>query len=276
MIPQPPEGKRLSDQVAHQIRLYIQEHRLMPGDRLPTELVLAERLGVSRAAVREATKGLESLGLVETAPRRGLRVGRLDFSRVAPWLQFHPSIRDSAPIQLIETRIIIETGALPFVMQRMADDSSIYVRLHEINQLVRHATTLDEWIPRDIAFHHQLLESCGLKPLMAFGELLEAFFTRFRESVQQAEWKDGADSHQRLIDLLREGDLASACVVIRQHIESHKERLSFLTAADAAPSRLSDGGRMLPHSSPAAAARLLSHSATESEIETSTAPSPGA
>ena len=72
------ERLRLSDMVADRIRGYIQENSLQPGDRLPTEYQFAERLGVSRLAVREATKALEVLGIVDASPRRGLTVGALD------------------------------------------------------------------------------------------------------------------------------------------------------------------------------------------------------
>jgi GntR family transcriptional regulator, galactonate operon transcriptional repressor len=45
-----------------------------PGEIMPTELELAESLGVSRATVRDAIKVLSGKGLVRTARRYGTRV----------------------------------------------------------------------------------------------------------------------------------------------------------------------------------------------------------
>jgi GntR family transcriptional repressor for pyruvate dehydrogenase complex len=44
---------------------------LRPGDRLPSERVLAEQLGVGRPSVREALKVLEALGVVRSSPGQG-------------------------------------------------------------------------------------------------------------------------------------------------------------------------------------------------------------
>src|SRR5262249_42315330 len=45
-------------QIADQLVLAVREHRLMPGDRLPSERELAERFGVSRPTIREALTSL--------------------------------------------------------------------------------------------------------------------------------------------------------------------------------------------------------------------------
>jgi DNA-binding GntR family transcriptional regulator len=89
----------------------------------------------------------------------------------------------------------------------------------------RSARDLETWIELDIQFHRALLEASGLAPLVAFGDLLQVFFRRFRDSVKRAEWKKGIASHQRLLDLLRQGDVAAAATELREHIESHKNRL---------------------------------------------------
>ena len=76
------ERAKLRDVVTTQLKSFIVDEKLMPGDRLPTESELAERFGVSRLSLREATKTLEFLGIIEARPGRGLTVGRVNLERV--------------------------------------------------------------------------------------------------------------------------------------------------------------------------------------------------
>ena len=57
---------KIRDQAAEEIKRYIVDRQLAPGDRLPTENQLAEDFDISRLSVREATKALEFLGIVES------------------------------------------------------------------------------------------------------------------------------------------------------------------------------------------------------------------
>lgn len=216
---------KVRDQATEQIKQYIVERKLVPGDRLPTETQLAETLGISRLSLREATKALEFLGIVESKTGVGLTVGRIDMERVTEHLGFHTGLLDVDPQQLIDSRVILETGVLPHVVGRMLDDPAIEVRLREIVQQFESARDLKAFIALDIQFHRSLLEASGLQPLVAFGDLLHVFFQRFRESVKQAGWKRGVESHRRLVDFLANGNLDGATAELRKHIESHKERL---------------------------------------------------
>jgi DNA-binding FadR family transcriptional regulator len=216
---------KVRDQVANQIQQYIVEQKLSPGDRLPTESKLAETFGISRLSLREATKALEFLGIVESKTGVGLTVGRIDIGRVTEHLTFHSDLLDADPQQLIDSRVILETGVLPHVVRRMKADSSIEPQLRTLVDRFRSARDLKTWIALDIEFHRTLLEASGLRPLVAFGELLHVFFQRFRESVKKAEWKVGVESHQRIVDSLAAGNVAAATSELRMHIESHRERL---------------------------------------------------
>lgn len=216
--------KRLSDVVADRIRDHILANKLQTGDRLPTEHELAGQMGVSRLAVREATKSLQFLGLVEASPRRGLTVGQFDLERVTPFLRFHPAVREVTPAQLLDTRIVVETGGLPFVARRMESDPALYEQLSLIVAEFHKVKTISGWIELDLAFHRQLLEASGLAPLVAFNDLLQVFFLRFRESVKKAQWKQAIESHQEILDA-RDGKLETACEAMRSHIESHRQRM---------------------------------------------------
>ncbi len=217
--------QNLSEIIAGRIKHFIIENELKPGDRLPTEHQMAERFGVSRVSVREATKALGFLGILRSAPRRGLTVGEVDMRRVTEYLGFHLVLTDYPKPQLLETRIIIETGALPHVALRMADEPELYERLNALTDKLRSAKGLENRIAGDIAFHRSLLEGSGVGPLVAFNDLLEIFFSRFRRSVEQALWDDGILDHQQIIDALRDGDVGAAREVLKGHLEYHKAHL---------------------------------------------------
>lgn len=62
----PIKPKKVSTQIAEQIRGSILAGEFNPGEKLPPERELAEMFGVSRPSVREALNILTSSGLVET------------------------------------------------------------------------------------------------------------------------------------------------------------------------------------------------------------------
>jgi GntR family transcriptional repressor for pyruvate dehydrogenase complex len=217
--------RKIRDVVAERLKAYIQSEKLVPGDRLPTETELAEMFGVSRLSLREATKALEFLGIIESRTGVGLTVGRIDLERVTDHLGFHPALHDVEPQQLIASRIVVEVGVLPHVVRRMAEDDSIRESLQSIVDRSASAKRLQDWIDLDIQFHRALIEASGLAPLVAFSNLLQVFFQQFRDSIKKAEWRDGINSHQVLIDSLSRGRLARAETELREHIESHLARV---------------------------------------------------
>ena len=214
-----------SEMVAAKIREYIIENGLKPGDRLPTEGELTELYGVSRVSVREATKALSFLGIVDAAPRRGLTVGNVSMERVSKYLAFHFAVSDYPLAELIDTRVIIETGGLRQVAQRMARDPAIYQQLNAINKKLQKSKSMKDWIAGDIDFHRTLVASSGLSALSAFNDLVQVFFLKFREDFPRKQWKGGVETHQEIIDALRDGKPDLAVKNLSEHIGSHRSRL---------------------------------------------------
>src|SRR5690625_7067445 len=61
---------------------------LRPGDPMPTESALCERLGISRSSVREAIRTLSSLDIVEVRHGHGTFVGGLSLAPLVNGLDF--------------------------------------------------------------------------------------------------------------------------------------------------------------------------------------------
>src|SRR5918992_423458 len=74
---------RLRDRAADQLLEMVVSGGLEPGERLPSERELCERLGVSRTVVREALNLLEARGLISIEHGRGAVVsgGNIDAER---------------------------------------------------------------------------------------------------------------------------------------------------------------------------------------------------
>ena len=216
---------KVRDRVAGQVQQYIVKRKLGPGDRLPTETQLAATFGISRLSLREATKALEFLCIVESKTGVGLTVGRIDMERITEHLSFHSGLLDVNPQRLIDSRVILETGVLPNIARRMKNDPAIEARLRDLVEKFRSARDLKTWNQLDIQFHRALLTASGLQPLVAFGDFLHIFFQRFRESVNKAGWKAVVEGHQRIVDELASEHIEAATAELRKHIESHKERI---------------------------------------------------
>lgn len=217
--------QKIRDIVVERLKTYIADGGLKPGDRLPNESELAATFGVSRLSLREATKGLELIGVVESKTGVGLTLGQVSLERVAGHLGFHPALQSGSLTQLVDTRVVVETGALPYAARRMAEEPGLYDSLRALVERSRTTHELQAWIDLDIAFHRELLHASGLAPLVAFNDLLEIFFQKFRESVKKAEWQSGVESHLLIIDSLRDQNVTRASDELRRHIESHRNRM---------------------------------------------------
>lgn len=61
--------KTLSQRITERIIKYILEENLQPGDKLPNETVMCERLNVGRSSLREAMRALASRNVDHHTPR---------------------------------------------------------------------------------------------------------------------------------------------------------------------------------------------------------------
>jgi GntR family transcriptional regulator, transcriptional repressor for pyruvate dehydrogenase complex len=214
--------KRLSEELTAQLRKHIIDHGLKPGDPLLTEQEMVERFGVSRSVVREATKALDFLGIIDAVPRRGMILDDFDFNRVSEYFGFHFALSDFPKEELLKARAVIETGTLYYTMEAMKKDPSVYTRLRSLADAApdtAHAAD-ERWIEYDIAFHRGLVEVTDITPLASFCDLLQAFFQKFRTTL--GTLRGDRASHGQIVELLRGGSLPQAIDMLRNHMKHYE------------------------------------------------------
>lgn len=119
---QPIKPKKVSTQIADQIRSSILSGEFAPGDKLPPERELAEMFGVSRPSVREALNVLASSGLVMSYQGGGTVVMSLVESSSSNPLSELIRVQQDRALDVIEVRKSMESWTAWYAAERALPD----------------------------------------------------------------------------------------------------------------------------------------------------------
>lgn len=103
------------------INRLIEEDGLRPGDRLPSERELSERLHAGRSSIREVLRSLELLGLIITKRGEGTFLQPHHSHHLVDLLAGY-ILRDLKSCQdLLEVRVLLEVGAARLAAKRATE-----------------------------------------------------------------------------------------------------------------------------------------------------------
>jgi len=203
----PVTARGLHNLVVQQLGRLIVGGELAPGEGLPREEVLAERLNVSRTALREAMKVLVAKGLIESRQRTGARVreaihwNQLDADVLAWRCASMPT--ESFVEKLVEMRELIEPGAAAAAARRRTDAQ--LVTLKAAYDAMAASEDLDAWAQADLAFHETLLRATNNELMVSLFSVIEtALGTFFLLSARNAaNFKAALPHHEKVYEAVR-------------------------------------------------------------------------
>ena len=106
------------ESVLAQLNALISESGMEPGDRLPPERELVERLGVSRVSVREALRAMESMGKIEIRPNAGSFLVHPNGNAMANQLKSVLPVDRTFLEHLVDVRAAVEDKVVALVAER--------------------------------------------------------------------------------------------------------------------------------------------------------------
>lgn len=200
----------------HGLRTLIAEGSLQPGDRLPSEGELSERIGVSRGSVREAIRTLSALGVVETRRGAGTYVGEL---RAADMIQTLTLTVGLLPLEsileLFELRRVLEAHAVALSAAR-CDDATI-AGLGDLLDRLEASEDEDEQSALDHEFHMGIARLCGNESLVSMVSVLRSRSRAY--PVLTPETKRVSDAgHRAILRALTARDPVAASVAAAAHV----------------------------------------------------------
>lgn len=159
-----PEGPTITgDPLATRLAEIIREVR--PGGRLPSERDLAIRLGVSRTALRDRLRSLESSGILRRRSGSGTYVEPVNPDAVTRTLTAAVNFSDLSAESLFSTLDALDRQAVREAAVRA--DRAALDRLEATLQGMRDGTQPSQILAAHHAFHEVLVEAAG-NPAVSF------------------------------------------------------------------------------------------------------------
>lgn len=201
------------------LRAAIQSHEFMPGERM-READLAEWLGVSRTPMRDALRQLETEGLLEAAPRRGLVVATLDQQRVT---------------EIYTVRSVLESLAARLAA-RHATEAEIAMLRQNVNR--QEETPLDDveaQLQLNHQFHDIIYRASRNRYLLAALHTLETPLALLKGTTYASRGRpeEALEQHRQLLAAIEQRDDALAEQLASEHVQA-AERIRLMRLAEEA------------------------------------------
>ncbi len=236
---EPIQQEKLSHGVIRQIEELILRGILRPGERLPSERELSERMGVSRPSLREALADLQERGLLASRAGAGVYVADVLGSAFSPALIKLFASHDEAVFDYLSFRRDME-GLAAERAARLASDTdlkvidAIFAKMEAAHQKRNPA---DE-AHLDADFHLSIIEASHnivmLHMMRSMYELLRegVFYNRAIMFKQRMTRDTLLDQHRAINEALQARDPEGARAAVETHLHFVKTALSDQQKAD--------------------------------------------
>ncbi|MFE9773504.1 FadR/GntR family transcriptional regulator [Streptomyces sp. NPDC005931] len=224
---QPVRQSRTHELVLESIEARVLAGELKAGDRLPPERELAPVLGVSRSALREALRVLETIGVLVAqsgrGPDAGARIVRNPDGALGRLLRLHFALGSYRLEDVLEARVTLERSSFQAAAEHASAED-----LDEAETLLWRMRAPDmevaEFNDLDTRFHVLIARSSGNQLTStltaAVRESVRPLILRALETVE--DWPAAAralnDEHTELLRLVRAGQAAAAADLVEKHI----------------------------------------------------------
>lgn len=210
------------DKIIRQIRSLITSGQLSPGDKLPPERKLAEKLGVSRTHVRDAIRKLEFYGILKTLPQSGTVVSGMGITALEGLITDVLKLEKSDFNSLVETRVILETNGARLAAERRTEEDLIEIEkaLKAYEEKVR---SNEPAVEEDLMFHLKIAEASKnavLKSLMLIitPDIVNSFI-QFKVCDENETENKVLKEHQEILQHIIDGNGEAASQAMRNHLK---------------------------------------------------------
>ncbi len=219
------QTEKLSIAVVRQIELLILRGILRPGERLPAEREMAERLGVSRPSLRDAISELQEQGLLTAKAGSGIYVAEVLGSAFSPALIRLFGSHEEAVFDYLSFRRDME-GLAAERAARMGSESDLKVvqTIFEKMEAAHARNAPEDEANLDAQFHMAIIEASHnvvmLHMMRSMFDLLRqgVFYNRQMMFNQRTTREAILDQHRAINTALQARDPEGAREAVQRHL----------------------------------------------------------
>lgn len=156
----PIRTKKIYEEIIDQIKAFIAQGQLRPGDKLMSERELAEKMQVGRSAVREAFRALEAMKVIEIRPGEGTFIREASAESIIDALSLVLSVEQKTTRELMELRKILEVECAGLAAKRRTERDLLAMK-RALDQMAKDIDEGNLGDKADMAFHYAVAKAAG-------------------------------------------------------------------------------------------------------------------
>ena len=214
----------LYEEVVEDLYRLIDEQKIKPGEQLPPERELIDKLNVSRNVLREAFHVLESRGVIVSHQGRGR------FLRQQPGKSMgtenesmSKNLERYSMLEAYEVRQVLEEKGVELII-RNASEADID-ELEKAYKKVEHTYKTTGTTVGEFELHKLYAEKTGSMFMtqtleIVLNAILDMMYGKFSDVLEATSAKEELESHRQIIDAIRRRDTAKAKELMHAHLQA--------------------------------------------------------
>jgi GntR family transcriptional repressor for pyruvate dehydrogenase complex len=220
------EKQKLPEDIVRRLLLMIEEGKLRPGEKLPSERELAALLQVSRPSLREALRALSIMNVVEIRQGAGTYITDLEPDLLVEHLDFVFALSDATYLDLLEARKIVEVGLCGLAAQRITDEEIAELDLC-LKESIESVGDSSHFFQTDLRLHETIAGAARNMSLSRFMASMRRLGSASRQRTTDLPGmkEQVVADHRAIVDALRARDPEAAQEAMLRHLQNVERTL---------------------------------------------------
>ncbi len=212
---------KAAERVVLHVRRLIEKGALKPGDRLPAERALADRIGVSRPSLRLGLRELAAMGVVDARHGSGTYITGGPITLGSEPLRLAAALYGLKRDELFEARRLLEVGAAGLAADRATADQ-MATMADELTGMFASTDDPALHLMHDVRFHRAVAAGANNAAVGALVEMVAGLFLEMRRLTIEgaSDLRESAEEHRQIYAAIRAHDPERARGAMTEHLAS--------------------------------------------------------